>query len=167
MFVWLKSSSTTIKNMHANQHKVAVCCPFVYSTFTKRLLFRCSSRFNWLRCLSNRLDNSFRKQFLGNPHGCLRLPVALACSRRSDHSVIHMVLMPSSEQSNDRRNQPFKTGNKVIFSSTCSLTHSRHCTSSIVAFCGMIGSTRVLIKWHGCRKMSMGIFSNSDISCLI
>ena len=26
-----------------------------------------------------------------------------------------MVLMPSSEQSNDRRNQPFKTGNKVIF----------------------------------------------------
>ena len=105
--------------------------------------------------------------FWWNPHGCLRLPVALACSRRSDHSVIHMVLMPSSEQSNDRRNQPFKTGNKAIVSSTYSLTHSRHYTSSTVAFCGMIGSTRVLIKWHGCRKMSMGIFSNSDISCLI
>ena len=102
-----------------------------------------------------------------NPHGCLRLPVALACYRRSDHSVIHMVLMPSSEQSNDRRNQPSKTGNKVIFSSTCSLTHSRHCTPSIVAFSGMISSTRVLIKWLGCLMMSMGIFSNSDISCLI
>ena len=166
--MWFKSSSTTIKNMHTNQHKVALCRPYVNSTFNKKAYI-----WDGLRGLIGYVvyptDLIFRtrNKFWWNPDGCLRLPVALACSRRSDHSVIHMVLMPSSEQSNDRRNQPFKTGNKAIVSSTYSLTHSRHYTSSTVAFCGMIGSTRVLIKWHGCRKMSMGIFSNSDISCLI